>query len=381
MAVAVASTAIVQTGLEGLAEAARQTSARAFGSNSFLITRVAAANLSRRELADKLAKNGAITRSDVRFLGGVAGDRVVYAATAQRSADVSAGNRRFENATVAGGQATLPAVRDLELAEGRFLTIAEDTSGAQVAILGRAVADELFPDGRAIGRSVRMGRRGFVVVGTLVLQGTAGGQSLDRFVWIPLTSFERSFGPAASLQVFAAAPDGQADAGAEDHARISMRARRHLSPGAPDTFDIVTPEASRSFVERITARLGAAGPPISAMALLAAIVVVTNTTLVSVTQRTREIGIRRAVGAPRVSIAIETLAESALVSLVGGVLGLAIAAAAVAAASGPLGVPLSLMPGVIGWSLAAAAFAGLVAGWFPARRAASIDIINAMRQE
>ena len=146
---------------------------------------------------------------------------------------------------------------------------------------------------------MRIAGRGFRIVGIQARQGTAGGVSLDRYVWMPIAAFERAFGAAASLQVFAKANDVAQTRAAEDHARMSMRARRHLGPGAADTFDIITPEASRSFVAAITERLGAAGPPISLMALIAAIVVVTNTTLVSVTQRTREIGIRRAIGASR----------------------------------------------------------------------------------
>lgn len=381
MAAAVATTAVVQTGLSGLAESARLTSARAFGSDSFMLAKFAAGNLSRRELAVKLERNPNITRSDVRFISGVADERVVYSATSQRSADVSAGGRTFENATISGAQATLPQVRDIGLDQGRFITRDEDVAGAQVVIAGRLIIDELFPGQDPLGQTVRIGGRGFRVIGTLVAQGSAGGQSLDRFVWMPLTAFERTLGPPATLQVLAAASGGATTQAAEDRARISMRARRHLSPASPDTFDIITPEASRSFVERITASIGAAGPPISLMALLAAIVVVTNTTLVSVAQRAREIGVRRAVGARRANVLIETLAESLLVALIGGAAGLLIAGAVLGLAAGPIGVPLSLEWPVIAGSLAAAGLSGVVAGWFPAWRAASFDIVNALRQE
>jgi putative ABC transport system permease protein len=381
MAVAVATTAVVQTGLNGLEESARLTSARAFGTDSFVLTRFASGTLSRRELADKLQRNPGITRSDVRFLSGVAGDVVVYAATTQRSADVGAGGRTFENATVSGAQATLPDIRDLGLAQGRFFTREEEVAGAQVAVLGRTVIDELFPGQDPLGRSVRIAGRGFRVIGTLVAQGSAGGQSLDRFVWLPLVAFERAFGAPATLQVFAAASGAGRTQAAEDRARISMRARRHLTPAAADTFDIVTPEASRTFVERITASISSAGPPISLMALIAAIVVVTNTTLVSVAQRTREIGVRRAVGAGRASVLVETLAESLLVAIAGGVVGLVVAAGVIAIAAVPIGVPLGLRWPVIAGSLASAGLSGLVAGWFPARRASRLDIVNALRHE
>lgn len=381
MAVAVATTAVVQTGLDGLAESARQASARAFGSDSFVITRIATGTLSRREIAERLQRNPAITRDDVQFLEGVSDGLVTYAATSVRSADVIAGSRKFENATVNGTQASLRDIRDVGIARGRFITSQEETSSAQVVVVGTAVVDELFPSIDALGQRVRIAGRAFTIVGIQLPQGTGAGVSLDRYVWMPITAFERAFGAPDSVQVFAKAPEGGSTAAAEDRAHAAMRARRHLAPGAPDTFDIVTPEASRSFVSRITEQIGAAGPPISLMALIAAIVVVTNTTLVSVTQRTREIGVRRALGASRGSIVAETLAEAGIIALAGGALGLGAASLIIKAASVPLGLPLS-----IGWpvalgSLAAAGLAGVAAGWYPARRAVEADVITALRQD
>ncbi|MBM3778918.1 MAG: ABC transporter permease, partial [Acidimicrobiia bacterium] len=381
MAAAVATSAAVQTGLDGLARSARDASARAFGSDAFVLTRVAAGTLSRRELRDRLVRNPNITRGDVRFLEGVADGRVQYAATAQRPADVSAGGRTFENAAINGTQAALFAIREVGLEQGRPFTEAEEQAAAQVIVAGRAIVDELFPAADPLGRQVRIAGRAFRIVGVQTRQGTTGGVTLDRYVWMPVAAFERAFGAAPSLQVFAAATGPSRTRAAEDRARISMRARRQLGPAADDTFDLITPEASRTFVDAITSQVGAAGPPIAFMALIAAIVVVANTTLVSVAQRTREIGIRRAVGAARVHVLAETLAESTVIALVGGVAGLAAAAAALSLAAAVVDIPLSLeWPTALG-SLAAAAASGMVAGWYPARRAAGIEVMAALRQE
>lgn len=168
MAAAVATTAIVQTGLDGLARSARDASARAFGSDSFVLANVAAGSLSRRALADRIARNPNITRSDVRFLDAVAGDSVLYAATTQRPADVIAGARKFENATVNGTQATLLEIRDVGVERGRFFTRDEETRGPQVIVAGRAVADELFPGADPLDRSYR--RTGPAPVGHPVLR-------------------------------------------------------------------------------------------------------------------------------------------------------------------------------------------------------------------
>ena len=379
VAVAVATTAIVQTGLNGLAETARQTSERAFGSDTFLLTRLATAGLTRRELARRSERNPNLTRSDLRFVEGVADDIVTYAAVTQRQADVVASGRTFENAAVNGTQASLIDIRDIRLDRGRFLTPDEEQRGAPVVVLGRDVVDELFPGVDPLERHVRIGLRRFRVVGLQTAQGTSGGQALDRIVYMPLTAFERTFGVPDSLQIYATERRDRGVQAAEDRARISMRARRHLQPGVDDVFDIVTPEAARSFVDRITGQVGAAGPPISFMALVAAIVVVANTTLVSVTQRTREIGVRRAVGATRRAVIVETLAESTLVAVVGGAVGLVIALGVLAGAGAALEADLTLAWPVAGGSLAAAALSGLVAGWYPARRAASTEVVDALR--
>ena len=381
IAVAVGTMAGVVTGLDGFARYTQRASARAFGSDTFVLARVTTSAVSRKELADQLARNRSVTRSDVRFLDRYADGQVLYAPLAQTRADVTAGGRKFENASVSGTAATLFEVRDLGIARGRFLGKDEEDRAAQVAVIGADIADALFPGLDPVGRTVRIGGRGFTVIGTQARQGSSGGVSLDRFAWMPLQAFERVFGAPASLQVFARAPMLDLTGAAEDRARVTMRARRQLRPGERDTFDILTPEAARSFVQRLSERIGAAAAPISIMALLAAIVVVTNTTLVSVTQRTREIGVRRALGAARSHIIIEVLAESSLIAIAGGAVGLAAAETLLALASGPLDLDLPLRASTMAWSLGAAAASGIVAGWYPARRAARIDPIVAIRQE
>lgn len=386
IAVAVATLTLVETAIDGLEVYARRSASRAFGSDTFVLAQIASpGQISRRELARKLERNLPIRRSDVRFLEAWAGGRVIYAATAQRVADVIAGGQKFENAAVNGTGAALPAIRDLGIAEGRFFTSDEERRGAQVAVLGADVAEKLFLGRDPLGQTVRLGGRGFMVLGVQARLGTSGGVSLDRYVWIPLVAWERVFGAAPTLQVSARAPEDAAGAVAfglaQDRARATLRARRLLAPGEEDNFDLLTPDAARSFVLALARRIGAVAPLLSAMALLAAIVVVTNTTLVSVAQRTFDIGVRRAVGATRGQIVREVLCESALVSLTGGVLGTLAIAGLARALSGPLGLDLAVEPRTVLAALLAAAGSGLLAGWYPARRAARVDIISALRPD
>jgi putative ABC transport system permease protein len=382
IAAAVATMALVVTALDGLAQYARSNAARAFGSDTFVIAQIASpGRLSRREIERKLSRNPAVRRSDVRFLDRHGGDMVVYAPSTQRAADVIAGSRRFEYAAVTGTGAELAGIRDLGIVYGRFFQRDEEVRAAQVAVIGHEVAAALFPGASAIGRTIRLAGRGFVVIGVQGPLGTSGGASLDRYVWIPLQAFERAFGPPATLQVFARATETSHTLAAEDRARATMRARRQLAPGVEDTFDVLSPDAARSFVLALSERVGIAALPISIMALLAAVVVVTNTVLVSVSQRTREIGVRRAVGASRRQIMREVLAESTLVAIAGGAVGLAGVGIVVALAARASALDLELTMATAAWSLAASTASGLLAGWYPAHRAVRADVIDAIRVE
>jgi putative ABC transport system permease protein len=385
IAAAVATMATVVVVLDGVSRFARASAARAFGSNTFVIAKVAApGQVSRRELEARLRRNPDIRRPDLRFLERHAGGRARYGATANRRVEVSAGPRRFDGASLVAATASLASIRDLAIDRGRFFSREEAEQAAQVAVVGATIADELFPAVDPVGQTLRIGGRGFRVIGLQQRQGTLAGASLDRNVWIPLRTGERVFGPPATLQILARspAPDDDLDAvvEAEGHARVSMRARRQLGPGEPDNFDILAPEASRTFVLRLAARVGLAAGPISLMALLAAVVVVTNTILVSVTQRTREIGVRRAIGATRAQVMAEVLAESVLIAVLGGGAGIALVFALVSVANA-FGLALELDAETVARSLAAAGLSGLAAGWYPARRATQVDVVEALRIE
>lgn len=382
IAAAVATIVIVVAALDGVAAYARTTTARAFGSETFLIAQVASpGRVSRRELQEQLQRNPAIRRIELTAIERLAGGLVEYAPNAQTTAEVAAGGRTYENGAVTGTWSTLADLRDLAIVRGRFFRADEDRSGAQVAVIGADVADTLYPGQDALGKSIRLAGRRFEVIGLQDRLGNSGGASLDRYVWIPLSAYERAFGSPRSLQIFAKTTAGRPSVDGEDRARISLRAARRLEPGVTDTFDLLTPDAARGFVLNLSQRIGAAAGPISAMALLAAIVVVTNTVLVSVTTRTREIGVRRALGASRAQIMQEVLSEAVVVAVVGGTVGVAVAAALVQLLASALGVPIGVSVTTLVVAISAAGLSGILAGWYPARRATRLDVITALRTE
>jgi putative ABC transport system permease protein len=382
IAVAVATIVLVVSALEGVQIYARRTTAKTFGSDTFLIAQIASpGSVSRRALQEQLQRNPPIRRSELKFLDRYADGIVEYAPNAQTRADIMNGGLKIENVAITGTTWQLANLRDLSIARGRFFRPDEDQRGEQVAVIGADVVDALFPGVDPLGQPIRIAGRRFTVIGVQERQGQSGGTSLDKYAWLPLLAYERAFGAPRTLQIFAKATGDQPSVVGEDRARLSFRAKRALGPGVADNFDVLTPDAARGFVANLSERIGAAAGPISLMALLAAIVVVTNTILVSVTQRTREIGVRRALGAPRQQIMREVLAESVLVAIIGGAAGTAVAVTLIAFLARALDIPLGVHPSTVAWSLAASAASGIVAGWYPARRAVRLDVITAIRAE
>lgn len=382
IAAAVATIVVVVAALDGVAAYARTTTARAFGSDTFLIAQVASpGRVSRRELQHQLQRNPVIRKIELTNMERLAGDLVEYAPNAQTTAEVAAGGRTFENGAITGTWSTLADLRDLAIVRGRFVRPDEDRSGALVAVIGADVAEALYPAQDALGKFIRVAGRRFEVIGLQDRLGNSGGASLDRYVWLPLSAYERAFGAPRSLQIFARTTGDRPAVDCEDRARVSLRATRRLEPGAADTFDLLTPDAARGFVLNLSQRIGAAAGPISAMALLAAIVVVTNTVLVSVTTRTREIGVRRALGASRRQIMQEVLSEAVVVAVAGGAVGVAVATALVRLLAAALAVPIAVSLPTLAVAIGAAGLSGIIAGWYPARRATRLDVITALRTE
>ena len=273
-------------------------------------------------------------------------------------------------------------MQDYKFAAGEALTDVDLRQRRYVAVLGYDVADKLFGDPlAAIGRIIRVHGLQFAVKGVIARKGTVLGQSWDGFVMLPLSTFESMYGRRQTMVISVKMASADAVASAMLKAEEAMRIAHRLRPGEEDNFTVDTGEGLIAFWGKLTRVIFTVVPAVVGIGIVVGGIVIMNIMLMSVTERTREIGIRKSLGASSRDIRRQFLAEALTLSVLGGVVGLlmGIALATLVQAASPLPAR------VTGWSIAVALGLGLVVGVafgvYPAHRAARLDPIEALRQE
>lgn len=384
--IGVASVVMVGAAIEGLGVYALQSVSAAFGTDSFMVAQYAmTGNLTRRDLIEKMKRNKPVRLEDARLVQAALGETIWFSPSRQQTgAILKRDGLECEDTSVAGVGAEMAEVRDLGIADGRFFTGQEELAAVHVAVIGDEVKEALFPGGGSpLGRTLRIDGAEFTVIGALKKIGTTFGRSQDKIAYIPVTVFNRMYGASAGVQLYGRPKPsaGQTLEEALDDTRVVLRSRFHTRPGAPDNFDTRTPDAMREFVDSLLGIIAAAVVPLTAISLVVGGVVIMNIMLVSVTERTREIGIRKALGARRSDIMLQVLVESVTLSVAGGAVGLALAAVATGALSRLLEIPLVITPAYIALALGVSSAVGILSGWYPASRAAGLDPVEALRSE
>ena len=382
--VGVASVILVGAAIDGLGDYAIQITERTFGTESYLVAQVASVGrLTSKQLAEKQRRNKRIRPDDVGYLRDVTGDRILYSPYQQRVEDIKGGNDVYDAGNLIGVSSTLPDIRDVPLADGRFFTATEEAMRAPVAVIGEDIRAKLFPAGSALGKPIRVGGEEFTVIGLLERQGSSFGRTLDNPVYIPITVFNKIYGNNTGMAVFGKPRpnSGLTMDEALDLTRTALRTRFHAQPGKDDNFDTLTPDSVRSFVDQVLGAITAVVVPVTCISLLVGGIVIMNIMLVSVTERTREIGIRKSVGARRAEILLQFLAESVILSLAGGALGIVLGASSAAVISRLFGLTLSVTLTYVLLGVVVSMIVGVISGFYPASRAAKLDPIAAMRAE
>ena len=276
----------------------------------------------------------------------------------------------------------MTAIFDYDVASGRMINQTDVERRSNVALVGTDIVDNLMPGVDPIGKEIRVEGQVYQVVGVAKRMGKTLGLSRDNFVGIPLSSYLKQFGSHNSLRISGKASDvGPALDAAIDEVRVILRARRHDAPGEKDSFAAETNASFLSLWVGLSSTFFAATIGIAAVSLVVGGIVIMNIMLVSVTERTREIGVRKALGARRSDVLLQFLIEAVMLSLLGGVLGVLLGIGSAKGITAIIGMPSSVKLWSVLAGLSVAASVGLFFGVYPARRAAQLDPIAALRHE
>lgn len=353
------------------------------GSNLFTIQRVNffEAIEDFETFIDKLMYNPTLTREDAASLReSLELSRYVNARAESGGVNVSAFGKSVE-VTVAGCEAYYPFVSDIPLASGRHLTEIDDRENAQVVVLGWDLYSSIIAPRDAIGATVRIGNRHFRVVGVGAERGRILGQSRDRYAIIPLGAFRKVFGPGQSVEIQIVAEDIRTLEAAMEEATVAMRIRHGLGPREDNDFAVSSSQQLIDLWKSISRGVMTALVALVGVSMLVGGIVLMNTMMVSVTERTREVGLRKAVGAAQGAIMWQFLVESATLSVFGGIAGMSIGFAIAALVSAVSVLPYVVNAALVGIAFAVTVVLGLVFGTYPALRAARLDPVDALRSE
>jgi putative ABC transport system permease protein len=289
--------------------------------------------------------------------------------------------REYVSSQIQGYTAEIPIILGNELSAGRFLTQYDVDHARNVSVIGFDVADILFPFVDPIGKTVTIDGRPFEVVGVGKKQGSVLGSSRDNWASIPITLHQKMWGAYQSVQIYAKAGNEVRLPAVQDEVRLVLRSRRHVPYAAKDDFAMNTSKSFLQIWANISQAFFAVTIGIAAISLLVGGIVVMNIMLVSVTERTREIGIRKALGARRRDILLQFLIESAMLALVGGIIGVALGASIAMTVTWLTPLPASVKWWAVALGLFVSTSVGLFFGIYPAKKAANLDPIEALRYE
>ncbi|MGA7831591.1 MAG: ABC transporter permease [Terracidiphilus sp.] len=323
-----------------------------------------------------------VTFDDYRAVLDLCKSCVSVGAERDTTGKVVYGTKSTTDTNVRGWTWTMPAISNLNVDMGRSFTESEDEHSDRVAIIGADIVDNVLGDGDPLGKVIRVDGAEYTVIGVGERQGKMLGMSMDNWVSIPLTAFLHAHGSQGSMEIFVdAGGGGEVMDSVSGELRTIMRTRRHLKPDAADSFTIDTSATFLNFLGKILNSFGAVVVSIAGISLVIGGIVIMNIMLVSVTERTREIGVRKALGARRKDILLQFLIESATMSLAGGVIGVISGIGLAKLITLILAFPTEVELWSVLISLFVATAVGLFFGVYPAYKASQLDPIAALRAE
>src|SRR5438876_10446951 len=376
--IGVASVVSVGASISGLNTYVIDKVAKILGANHFMIARMAFSGQRPDEEFERMnRRNKRINWDDYEWVRDHCSSCAEVGAQAQGQTDLTQDGAEFPGALVFGVTANMMDIEDKTISEGRFISSDEVQRSALVVVLGGDIKDKFFPYTDAIGKTLKLHGLPLRVVGVEEKRGSFFGDSVYRHVYIPVTTHLQIFG-RNGLQIHGKAHNREVFQATIEDARVSMRNKHRLKGNEEDDFGLVNVEELNQQIDQFTGSIAAVVVPITLITLIVGGIVVMNIMLVSVTERTFEIGLRKAVGATKKQILMQFLIESGMLCAFGGVIGLLAAYGVVKLITALAGITMTITIGYILLALIVSSVIGMIAGIYPAFKAARLDPIIAL---